>query len=215
MEQAAALLNSLAALSAADLEIMRHAATGAKVKSEIDFLGEMADLACFAGGKAPDALELARIQAQKLLLWLWLCEENLDAIARLESECAALEQAIPGHFTEPGAAREPKGFASDPGIAFSWKTVVANAALFIPPEIPILAGGSMAEDLLELPEFDAGRKAGFPVRVEAPLWHILGFSRKPAGQAADFYNFPRVWLIAEGGAYGRDRERLRSVAADE
>lgn len=189
--EANAFLKGLASLSVADLEIMRNNLTSIQVSTEIGIQAEMAELAGFAScAPRPDGNRLAAIQAQKALLWDWIWEGSLDEIARLEAECNAAERRIPSLFHEPDDFLPPPVHADE--LPFpSWRPLVANACVFIPPEIPILAEGPMAAGLLEDLEFsDIGDNI---MQAVASLWQALGHTRP----SSPIYNAQRIWLVSQ------------------
>lgn len=191
---ASAFLEYLEQLSADDLETMRHALTSLHVAHEIRIRDEMADLLEFAGClSGPRALELARIQAQRLLLWRWRWEEKLAEIQALEQLCQQAERKLP---CELQGLEEDDCNPSLPEeqLRCAWQPVVANAAFFLPPELPLLASGEMATDLADAMEF---QKTGDVASACAPLWQALGHSRPARGLASEIYNCERTWLIIE------------------
>lgn len=196
-EEAARFLAGIAELSLADLEAMRLASGINQISDEISWRDELAGLASFAGqGAKPGALLLARVQAQKALLWRWQFEGFLDEIGQLENACAASESSLRDLFSEePGAAQE----AAFERMGAPWQPVVASAAFFIPPDLAILADGDMARDLREALAFAPMPNGMYGAR--APLWLILGHSRPANGAAADIFNVERQWLVLEKGEY--------------
>lgn len=194
--EASAFLDQLDRLSATDLESMRHGLSRNGVGNEIELRGEMADLLEFAGlDPGPRALALAAVQAQRLLLWRWRWEERLCEIQELERYCAEAMQRLPSELDgleEKRDIEEPQS-----PLRCAWQPVVANAAFFLPPELPLLATGEMACDLAETLEF---APAGAVLRACAPLWQALGHSRPARGPARDIYNSERIWLIVTNPA---------------
>lgn len=193
-EAASAFLDALVNISLPELEMMRQTFSVGKIMADINILDEMAALARFAGNRpGTGALDLARTQAQKALLWRWLWEGSLAEIAALEAECNAAEQALPSFFQDnsasvPHASRAVKVIQFD-----SWRSTTANAAVFIPTEMPILVEGRMAEDLTEILEFAPLSDTDL-LEARAPLWQALGLSRPVTGIAENIYNLNRSWL---------------------
>lgn len=192
-EQADSFLRQVEALSLPDLDTLRHTFTSSEVASQMDRLDELEQIAKFAGRPGRiDALEAGRIQAQKVLLWRWSQESSLAEIALLEEKCAQAEKAIPECFLEAAAdvkAQEPLCGS----IPASWPSIVANAAFFIPEDIPIAAEGQMAADLDERLRFSENTDGW--LCAAAPLWTVLGHTRPATGRAAGVYNVERLWII--------------------
>lgn len=198
---ALAFLESLEQLSLADIETMRTLANGQSLSDQLARLEEMAALDHFAGrNPGNNALEQATIEAQKLLLWRWHQEERLKDLSVLESACNSAEAMLPDLFGE----KDPKACMLQPPIpdnrlAGSWKAVVANAAFFIPANLPVLAEAEMASDLAEILDFMPAEASDSPfgncLSATAPLWEALGGKRPIVGPAATIYNMPRIWLI--------------------
>lgn len=188
---ARAFLDQLDLLSAGDLETIRHALSRNGIAAGMDLRDEMADLLEFAGlAPGPRALALARIQAQRLLLWRWRWEERLAEISELEQLCEQALQRLPRELDGLEETTPPAGVQSP--LRCAWQPVVANAAFFLPPELPLLAADEMAVDLAEYLDFT---DAGAVFRAVAPLWRALGQSRPAQGPASEIYNCERTWLI--------------------
>lgn len=210
MAEAASLLAAFRGLDARDLEGARDAADRARQQQRARELGEMADLAAFAGAgadAAPSGGASARVaaeQAQKLLLWLWLQEERLADLAELASGCARSLSGLALRFGEEEAAK-PAATAPEaalplhPGLIPPWRVAAASAVLFVSAETVFFVEGPMREELLESLDFApapewaerlgcAPGDAGRLVAARAPLWRALGRTR-PEGPAE-----VRVWI---------------------
>lgn len=193
---AEAFLADLRRLDYRDLQAMRL--EQGNIRSEIWRRDEMTDLARFAGAKpGATALDLAREQAQKALLWRWLLEESQAEIDSLEKACLASEtgllQCVLDH-EETQALAEPCGS----GDEYPWQSVAANAAFFLPPDLPVLSEGAMRSDLLDRLDFEetaayAAKGAACLMKAVAPLWQALGQSAA-CGELGAMFNAPRVWL---------------------
>lgn len=155
---------------------------------------------------------LVREQAQKNLLWLWLQEEILAQISAIADKCARVEASLADCFTEiPPQKREPKSFAAElaPDLSLlpSWKVCLANAAIFVPAQIPFFVEGQMANDLAEIMEFEnAPQYAGFlgcePAESDgigiarASVASVLGYKNgRAAGSLGNVYGQERTWII--------------------
>lgn len=194
-ETAFAFLNSMAALSLRELEVMRHMLSSGAILSEIGAIDEMAALSRFTGADSKlDRIESARIQAQKTLLWRWQLEKDMEEISRLEAFCQAAEASIPLLYENGENQGKDDSAIEQEKIPLSWRPLVANAAIFIPPSVPILAAGEMADDLADILEFSSSGQFGAYAETRAPLWLALGHSRPASGTAAHFYNVERIWL---------------------
>lgn len=162
---------------------------------------------------------IEREQAQKALLWAWLQEERLAELAALahrwEGRASGLAAALGVEEDEDESALSGSdhglyaGIALDPGLIPPWRLVAANAAWFLPPEVPLLAEGPMAEDLLENLAFRPASRCDGPwsqilgctpaeaeiLTARAPLWRAMGRTR-PTNVAA--LDMERVWIIGRG-----------------
>lgn len=210
MAEAASLLAAFRGLDARDLAGARDAADRARQQQRARELGEMADLAAFAGAgedASPRAGASARVaaeQAQKLLLWLWLQEERLADLAELASGCARSLSGLALRFGEE-EAREPAATAPEaalplhPGLIPPWRVAAASAVLFVSAETVFFVEGPMREELLDSLDFApapewaerlgcAPEDADRLVAAEAPLWRVLGRTR-PEGPGE-----LRVWI---------------------
>lgn len=212
MAEAASLLAAFGGLTARDLEGARDAADRERELRRARELGEMADLAAFAGGgedasprgRAGASARVAAEQAQKLLLWLWLQEERLADLAELASGCARSLGGLALRFgeeegCEPTATPPEAALPLHPGLIPPWRVAAASAALFVSAETVFFVEGPMREDLLDSLDFApapewaealgcAPEHADRLVAAEAPLWRALGRSR-PEG-APEL----RVWV---------------------
>lgn len=224
--EALAIFREFRNLSARDLESMRSSLMRSQIQGEIGQRAEWASLAAFAGAeKRSDPWELTRRLAQQILLWLLVMEENLAEIAALEAQCAACEARLPDHFregsvgegdlAERGAESWAAGSWGGAGLwreraaalqlPMPWRVCVANAAIFLPEEIPLLLQGEMWEHVSELLDFGPARSlkndSAFGLQeAVAPLWQVLGHSRpaRSGDQRLErVYNAPRIWLGME------------------
>ncbi len=210
--EAASLLADFRKLGIRDLETMRLMLDSADLAAQMDARLELADLGVFAACKSAKAAPDPHLeQAHKILIWLWLMEENLSELSALAESCREAEASLLHGIMEeenphakscPCSAGMGKTAAKKDGIddmshLFPWRTCVASAAFFIPPEIPVLAEGQMLADMLEAAIFEnaeARTMAGSRVReARAPLWRILGHSRETASHG-DVYNTERSWI---------------------
>ncbi|OXS30214.1 MAG: hypothetical protein BCS36_05370 [Desulfovibrio sp. MES5] len=154
-------------------------------------------------------------QAQKALLWAWLQEERMGELADMARVLAqksgsftrslgvededADELAASGGYAGAGILGAPVSL--DLGLMPPWRLVVANAMYFLPPDMPILAEGPMAEDLQEALDFAHAASAQAPAAApahaallcaRAPAWRAMGRSRPTGAQPLDV---ERQWLV--------------------
>lgn len=198
-----ALARDLRGLRESDLEAARVLHNRRGIAAEAGWRQEMAELAALEREKAAPAVgeRILREQAQKIIIWIWTQEEALLDISSLENSCAAAAVALEQTFLDKEKGISAGITTPDLSLLPPWRVCAANAALFLPPEIPILVEGGMAADMEEYMDFawsgDWSRiGAGRSVRlVKAPLWRALGQSRP--GQGADYYMAERFWLMLE------------------
>lgn len=208
-----------------DLEISRMSKKLLANAENAGLLEEMEALASFSGqapqGNRPSGAGIKeRImleQAQKTLIWIWLQEERVLEINNLLGKTEKISSLLAGNFLENDAARvspleigaaaagkdESRDSAVfDFSLLPSWRTVLANAAIFIPCETAIWAQGEMAVDLADTIEFkdeakrEKGRNIFFSI-ARAPLWQALG-RRAPWPENEPMsasFNQERIWLI--------------------
>ena len=213
MAEAASLLAAFGGLDARDLEGARDAADRERELRRARELGEMADLAAFAGapreeahpgGRSDAPARVAAEQAQKLLLWLWLQEERLADLAELALGCARSLGGLALRFGEeeaaaPAVTPPEAALPLHPGLIPPWRVAAASAAHFVSAETVFFVEGPMREELLDSLDFApaphwaerlgcAPEDADRLVAAEAPLWRALGRSR-PEGPAE-----LRVWI---------------------
>lgn len=213
--EAAACLAAFGALDARDLAGARDTADRAQQERRARELGEMADLAAFAANPETDdasrradpgrGARVAREQAQKLLLWLWLQEERLAELARLAAGCAQGLRVLAKGFGEgtdgelSAESTEDAPLPLHPGLIPPWRVAVISMALFVGVETAFFVEGPMRGELLDVLEFrpalEWGERLGCApedaarlVVAEAPLWRVLGRQR-PEGPCD-----MRIWL---------------------
>lgn len=210
------MLASMRDASLGDLERMRIVLNPGMAAAQSGLKIEMDDLARFAAGENGGSSLKVRIlleQAQKILLWIWLQEEVWTDIASLSRDCASKDASLRCQFTENPAEKSGnagKMFEPDSSIMPSWRICAANAALFVPPDMPFLVEGAMRDEMLDDFAFKPVKDAPFPAAeslpqdmlyVSAPLWKVLRHSRpdkifsgKDWGMLDNFYNIDRIWL---------------------
>lgn len=208
--EAQAFLEDLQTLTVADMESLRISTSPLKLARELSQSDEWADLAKFQGRKIQkDPNLLVRQNAHKVMLWQWHLENYTREISKIEQRCAAIEKALSGDLAE---FREqphigPDGtLLSDREIPFlgNWKTVLVNAATFIPPEIPIWLEKWLGKEIMDFPDLE--REAWTmeteglePIyEIKAPLWRIIGKRRRFSGPSlflADVFNAERSWFV--------------------
>ncbi|MDD4702687.1 MAG: hypothetical protein PHI96_10750 [Desulfovibrio sp.] len=169
--EAAACLEDLRQMGDAALSGLPVGATAAgnpraaRHASEMALLRELdgADTEAALKAEAARKLRIEREQAQKALIWVWLQEERMAELADMaqalaQKSCAftrslGVEDDDAGELcatnAHAGAGILGAPVALDLGLMPSWKMATANAMYFLPPDMPILAEGSMAQDLLE------------------------------------------------------------------
>ncbi|MBB5144440.1 hypothetical protein [Desulfovibrio intestinalis] len=193
----------------------------ARRASEMALLREIggADNEAALKAEAARKLRIELEQAQKALIWVWLQEERMGELADMAQTLAqkssgftlslgldeadageASELTSPGAYGGAGILGAP--ISLDLGLMPPWKMVTANAMYFLPPDLPILAEGTMAEDLLEALDFvpatesalaDAAALADDSLLcARAPAWRIMGRTRPTGSQALDA---ERLWLV--------------------
>ncbi len=216
------------------------AATGnaraARRASEMALLRELGNADSEAALKA-EAARKQRIeleQAQKALIWAWLQEERMGELADMARALAQKSELFTrslgledGDVSGLGAAEGHAGagilgapLSLDLGLMPPWRLVTANAMYFLPPDLPILAEGPMAEDMLEDMEFIPAsgqaasggaaiaasegtasaatgattRSADMPdlLQAQAPAWRALGRTQPTGSWPLDV---ERLWLI--------------------
>lgn len=225
--QAAACLEDLRLMGDAALSGLPVGATAAanpraaRRASEMALLRELggADNEAALKAEAARKLRIELEQAQKALLWTWLQEERMAELAELARAFAQKS----GTFTRSlgvadedadalGASNDYAGagilgapVSLDLGLMPPWRLVVANAMYFLPPDMPILAEGPMAEDLQETLDFAHAASAQAPADVahaslaqaallcaRAPAWRAMGRSRPTGAQPLDA---ERQWFV--------------------
>ena len=131
--------------------------------------------------------DMARAFAQKSGTFtrsLGVEDEDADALA------------ASGGFAGTGILGAPVSL--DLGLMPPWRLVVANAMYFLPPDMPVLAEGPMAEDLQETLDFAPASPAHAPLAqagllcARAPAWRAMGKSRPTGAQPLDV---ERQWLV--------------------
>lgn len=180
--------------------------------------------------EAARKLRIEREQAQKALIWVWLQEERMAELADLArvlaQKSSAFTRSLGVEDEDAGGLYATGGHAGagilgapvtlDTGLMPSWKMVTANAMYFLPSDMPILAEGSMAEDLLEELDFVAVTEIAPVITQEdspaqspataaktataaapllcarAPAWRAMGKSRPTGALPLDE---ERLWLI--------------------
>ena len=193
----------------------------ARRASEMALLREIggADNEAALKAEAARKLRIELEQAQKALIWAWLQEERMGELADMAQTLAqkssvftlslgldeadageAKELTSPGAYAGAGILGAP--ISLDLGLMPPWKMVTANAMYFLPPDLPILAEGAMAEDLLEALDFvpaaestlaDAAALADASLLcARAPAWRAMGRTRPTGSQALDA---ERLWLV--------------------
>lgn len=203
------------------------AATGnaraARRASEMALLRELGNADSEAALKA-EAARKQRIeleQAQKALIWAWLQEERMGELADMARALAQKSELFTrslgledGDVSGLGAAEGHAGagilgapLSLDLGLMPPWRLVTANAMYFLPPDLPILAEGPMAENMLEdmLEEMEfispsgaaasaASGGADMPglLQAQAPAWRVLGRTQPTGSWPLDV---ERLWLI--------------------
>ncbi|MBQ9406803.1 MAG: hypothetical protein IJU37_08745 [Desulfovibrio sp.] len=159
--------------------------------------------------------ELARQQAQKMLLWAWQQEERLQELAALAARFAASSKdltAALGQADDPplkdGVAqaltadlvRLDTPISLDASLIPSWRAIVGNALQFLPLRAVIAMEPPMLEDVVDALDFERAEQwlpflanADQAVTLEArtPGWKVLGRTR-PSGLA--FLDAERVWI---------------------
>lgn len=225
--QAAACLEDLRQLGDVALSGLNVGATAAGNARAARRASELALLEGLSGEDNRTALaaetarrtSIEREQAQKALLWVWLQEERLAELAALarrwEDRAGGLAAALGVEQDEDQSALPGQdqslyaGIALDPGLIPPWRLVAANAAWFLPPEVPLLAEGPMAADLLENLTFRPASGYDEPwaqilgctpaeaeiLTASAPLWRAMGRTR-PTNVAA--LDMERIWVIGRG-----------------
>lgn len=166
-QQSEKIAASMRGLDLAELERMRLLAPQSSTGDSLRLHDEMAALAQFgrtgssSSAAADEGLRLMREQAQKNLIWLWLQEEALAQIADLADDCLLAEELVASSIAGEGSTggkKKPEKQRVDTSMLPSWKTVLVNAVFLVPAEIPVLAEGDMAEDLLEQLNFQEAEK---------------------------------------------------------
>ncbi|MFT4300268.1 MAG: hypothetical protein QM579_00795 [Desulfovibrio sp.] len=225
--EAAACLEDLRQMGDAALSGLPVGATAAnnpraaRRASEMALLRELggADNEAALKAEAARKLRIEREQAQKALIWVWLQEERMGELADMARTLArkssvftlslgldsadadeANELASPGAYAGAGILGAP--ISLDLGLMPPWKMVTANAMYFLPSALPILAEGTMAEDLLEELDFvpstdsaltaDAAPADATLLCARAPAWRAMGRSRPTGALALDE---ERLWLV--------------------
>lgn len=199
--EAAAILREFRNLGVGELESMRLRLSQPIVRAEISRHNELAALASFMGAPASvSTCELMRRQAHKILIWLWLFEENLMEIGELEASCLYAGEVLKRNFEEPGGEREARAVPemSNMEELLPWRACAACAAYFIPADMPVLAEGPMLAEMLDALDFQPALDQnldGVLLRATGPLWRALGHSRPAEDEyARDIYNAERIWL---------------------
>ena len=224
--QAAACLEDLRQMGDAALSGLPVGATAAANPRAARRASEMALLRGLDGADTEAALkaEAARKlrieleQAQKALLWAWLQEERMGELADmarvLAQKSGMFTRSLGVEDEEADALAASGGFAGtgilgapvslDLGLMPPWRLVVANAMYFLPPDMPILAEGPMAEDLLETLDFAPASPEHAPLAqapapaqaallcARVPAWRAMGKSRPTGAQPLDV---ERQWLV--------------------
>lgn len=225
--EAAACLEDLRQMGDAALSGLPVGATAAgnpraaRRASEMALLRELggADNDAALKAEAARKLRIEREQAQKALIWVWLQEERMAELADMARTLAqkssvfthslgldggeageANELTSPGAHAGAGILGAP--ISLDLGLMPPWKMVTANAMYFLPPGLPILAEGAMAEDLQEELDFvpaadsalaaDAALADAALLCARAPAWRAMGRSRPTGALALDE---ERLWLV--------------------
>ena len=193
----------------------------ARRASEMALLREIggADNEAALKAEAARKLRIELEQAQKALIWAWLQEERMGELAdmaqTLAQKSSVFTRSLGLDETDAGEAKEltsPGAYAGagilgapislDLGLMPPWKMVTANAMYFLPPGLPILAEGAMAEDLQEELDFvpvadsalaaDAALADAALLCARAPAWRAMGRSRPTGALALDE---ERLWLV--------------------
>ncbi len=191
-------------------------ARAARHASEMALLREFGSADSEAAHKAEAARKqrIEQEQAHKALIWTWLQEERMAELADMARALARKSESFtrslgvedgetPGFGTSEGHAGA--GILGTPvsldlGLMPPWRLVAANAMYFLPPDLPILAEGPMAEDIQEEADFSPAQKdtsalpADMPglLQARAPAWRILG-RKQPTGSPP--LDVERLWLV--------------------
>lgn len=206
LKEARFYLQSLARLAPRELEHMRHGLSHALQADSWRFALELMDLRSFRDQAVSDNELLAfREQAQKNLIWQWHAEELLFEIHKLEYQCILAEEQLTLNFVEadfPDPQDPVQTRMAEVNPAVAWDITLANASFFIPPDIPVLATGEMAEtlaDRLESREMENGLSC-----AKAPLYMALGHGRGWLNDfccagLAEIFSANRLWLWESPG----------------
>ncbi|CAK7046340.1 MAG: hypothetical protein DESF_01938 [Desulfovibrio sp.] len=197
------------AASAGNARAARHA-------SEMAMLRELgnADSQAALRAEAARRLRIEHEQAQKTLLWVWLQEERMAELADMAHALARKSESFTRSLgVDEGDAQGAGDFeyhagagilgmpvTLDLGLMPPWRLVTANAMHFLPPDMPILAEGLMAEDMQEEMDFNpATVHAAIPATIlprllqaHAPAWRILGRTQPTGSPPLDA---ERLWLV--------------------
>lgn len=211
-EEAARFLDELRGMDARALADMRSGLSPGQIAANTAWREEMGNLSDLVAERHTLAdtrmRRLLRERAQRILLWLRLQEELLLEIAAIDARCEQAQARLQDHFQE-NSPQMPETVVVQPDWSLlpHWRVCVVNACFFLEPEMPILAEGEMAADLLDrldfqpAPEWFAGESAPRIVSARAPLWRALGQSRPDtelAGSAGailrQIYGVERIWL---------------------
>lgn len=200
-EEAAGFIGDLRRMQTADLECFRHALGAERAGARLQEQAERQALARFMGlDGGEDPLDMFRRHAHKMLLWLWRMEEQWAEARDLEARCAAAEAALRHNFSENDYAPLPEAGLAPSPLPGMWRVAVVHAALFVPLNMAIFAGGDMGAELMELFPFESMPQWGADVLgCSASLAQITGQSPpralEPEEELFTTYYGNRLWLV--------------------
>lgn len=208
------ILDDISALPLPDLESYKFNSSPVPMRDELKNQEEIGAIAKFSGLETIASPEkLIREKAHTMLIWQWLWETAAEEIRELEAKCQNVNQLLARSFGENPCGNDvglsdmndgqQKGsMESLPGC--NWKTLLANAVVFIPEGMNIFLDDRIIGDIFDMPGCEAGNwqktdreNAERLISITAPLWRILGKSR--AMDSGYFYldnifNMERRWI---------------------
>lgn len=195
---ALAIFRTMRSLDSGEISRMLHVEHSYQIGDEIKFQTEMADLDAFVTPRTLRPYSFPAEHAQKILLWRWFEESLWEDLASLSTQCATQSDRLASIFGTAAIWN----LAADNFHGSSWRTVLVNALFFLPPDIPVLCEGPMAEDLSEKLEFHEDARLGATLGLSAKNYS-LAMAEAPGTQALelrgydlpDFLTKKRLWLI--------------------
>lgn len=205
--QAAAILTDMRGYGADELRQMTTLETGMALQGELGLRNELHEIARFAGYATTHAekSELVARQAHKILLWRWLYEELHEEMAALESDYERKTTELAACFQDENISA-PENRLEHVGLPEAgWRSVLANALVFLPDNVAIFAEGCMAEELLEMLDFQPAPEFAFRLgcppeigdkllAASATAAHILGKPHQASASDQNSLYSQRIWL---------------------